>query len=253
MGLIVEKNTWEIGLIYLAIVLFVLFRPTIKVDKRKAISYGESEIVDIKKDLKGGNFAGIDVSHFQGDVNWEKVKEDGTKFVFIKATDGLDFIDPMLKINLKGVETVELPFTTYHFYEPKDDPIEQAKHYLSTIKKSGQKLRPVLDVEITAEMKPDKLRRGVKRWLKYVEKALGCRPIFYTYTEFWNKYLKEEFTEYPLWLADYSKKITLPKGVKSWSIWQHSQRGEVDGIDGYVDLNLLNGGQEKLKQLYCKG
>jgi lysozyme len=248
-----HKSDFEIGIIYFLAVLFIVFRPSIEFDSKKIETYTENRELKLTEALNSTKtpYVGIDVSHYQNDVDWDKVKSAGVHYVFVKATEGDEYVDPLYHTNIAQLSKTNIPFSTYHFFEPKMDPIEQAKHYLSITSGSNQKIRPVLDVEITSGLEPSELRKRIKSWLKYVEDKTGCQPIFYTYGSFWNTNLKDEFSKYPLWLADYSSKIILPTGVTNWSIWQHTEKGKVAGIDSFVDMNLLNGENQKLEQLMC--
>jgi lysozyme len=248
-----HKRDYEIGIIYFAVVLFLIFRPTINIEVQNLESYEQSKTTELltRAAKEGNSFVGIDVSHYQNDVNWEKAKNSGVKYAFVKATEGSEYIDPLYKTNISQLAKTDIPFSTYHFFEPSIDPIKQAKHYLETVTNSNQNISPVLDVEITNGLEAGELRKRIKTWLNYVEDKTGCKPIFYTYSSFWNSYLKDDFIKYPLWLADYSKEISLPNGVSKWSIWQHSEKGKIAGVSSYVDLNLLNGSESELKKLLC--
>ncbi len=196
---------------------------------------------------------GIDVSHYQGRVVWPSVKSAGVRYVYVKATDGITYTDPRYAENVAALQSLDVPYGAYHFFEPQDDPIAQAKHYLSKVDTTKASLPPVLDVEITRQLKPEQIRSRVKQWLDYVEKETGCRPMLYTYGAFWDENLGAEFSRYPLWLADYAATPTLPEGVEAWRFWQHSEKGQVNGIEPVVDLNWFAGDTKELGKLACKG
>ena len=193
---------------------------------------------------------GIDVSHFQGIVNWQQVAQAGMSFAFAKATEGITYTDPQFTNNWSGIHAAGLLRGAYHFFEANDDATSQAQHFLSTVKLSPGDLPPVLDVETTAGVSDSQIWSGVSTWLGIVEKATGLLPILYTAPGFWDTHEPDlTLTRYPLWLADYAAEPTVPEGWTSWLFWQHSQTGTVTGVTGSVDLDLFSGTIEQLRAL----
>ncbi|HEX3131758.1 MAG TPA: GH25 family lysozyme [Thermoanaerobaculia bacterium] len=185
---------------------------------------------------------GIDVSHFQGTVNWTEVAASGIVFAFAKATDGITYLDPQFSVNWPAMKNAGLVRGAYHFYEPADDPASQAQHFLSNVTLETGDLPPVLDVEITGGVSSEELWSGVATWLQTVQTAIGRQPLLYTAPGFWNDNSPSlALTTYPLWLADYASQPTLPNGWSTWHFWQHSQTGTVPGVSTSVDLDLFNG------------
>lgn len=197
---------------------------------------------------------GIDVSHYQGVVDWQQVAQAGMAFAFAKATDGITYVDPELAVNWPGMQTAGLLRGAYHFFEPNDDATAQAQHFLSTVQLVPGDLPPVLDVEITGGVSNEQIWSGVSTWLQIVEQETGRQPILYTASGFWNSHAPDlTLTRYPLWLADYAAQPALPNGWTSWLFWQHSQTGSVAGVTGAVDLDLFNGTVEQLHELAHRG
>jgi lysozyme len=129
----------------------------------------------------------------------------------------------------------------YHFYEPADDPVAQAEHFLSTVSLASGDLPPVLDVE-TLGASAAELWSGVATWLQTVQTATGRQPLLYIAPGFWNESSPDlALASYPLWLADYAAQPTLPNGWTTWHFWQHSETGSVPGVSNAVDLDLFNG------------
>ncbi|MFL6200591.1 MAG: glycoside hydrolase family 25 protein [Thermoanaerobaculia bacterium] len=193
---------------------------------------------------------GIDVSHFQGVVNWPQVAQAGMAFAFAKATDGITYTDPDLAANWAGIQAAGLLRGAYHFFEPNDDATAQAQHFLTTVKLVPGDLPPVLDVEITGGVSNEQIWSGVATWLQIVEQDTGRQPILYTASGFWNAHQPDlTLTSYPLWLADYATQPTLPTGWTSWLFWQHSQSGTVAGVTGSVDLDQFSGTLLQLHEL----
>jgi lysozyme len=193
---------------------------------------------------------GIDVSHYQGSVDWQQVAQGGLAFAFAKATEGITYVDPQLAANWAGIRAAGLVRGAYHFFEPNDDPTQQATHFLSTVQPAPGDLPPVLDVETTGGVSDTELWSGVTSWLQAVEQATGHQPILYTSPGFWSSHAPDlSLTRYPLWLADYADQPTLPDGWTSWLFWQYSQSGSCPGVTGAVDLDVFSGSFQQLKDL----
>jgi lysozyme len=180
---------------------------------------------------------GIDVSHFQGVVDWPAVAGAGIDFAFIKATEGLDDVDPRFGQNWQQARAAGLLRGAYHFLHPDLDAKQQAAHFLSVVSLDADALPPALDVEVTNGVAPAALSTCVETWLDAVAAALGCRPVVYTDPRFWRQHVGTDLGGYPLWLACYAPEPQLPPGWQSWTFWQHSQSGQVAGIAGPVDLD----------------
>lgn len=200
---------------------------------------------------------GIDVSHYQGTINWSSVKSnsESVAFTFIKATGGTEFVDSQFTNNWSGSYEEGILHGAYHFFYPNLDAKQQAEHFLSIVGKhiKPKDLPPVLDVEITDGVSSEQLVADVKTWLTTVEQALGCKPILYVDESFANEHFGNHFSGYDLWLAEYNSNSQpqLPTGWKTWQFWQYSQTGTVSGINGEVDTDRFNGSVRKL-QAYAK-
>src|SRR5215217_1156995 len=130
-----------------------------------------------------GQVSGIDVTHYQGTVDWAQVAGAGMAFAFVKATQGASGVDPLFAQNWDGARTAGLLCGAYHFYQPGDDPAEQAAHFLSVLGippgiVGG--LPPVLDIETAGSQTPAQIVQGVETWLAAVAAGAGCTPIVYT-------------------------------------------------------------------------
>lgn len=186
---------------------------------------------------------GIDVSHYQGAVDWNQVHQAGMSFAFAKATEGLSYVDPEFAANWSGMLAAGLIRGAYHFYDPEADASQQAAHFLAIVGEIGPNdLPPVLDVETTNGVAGSTVWAGARTWLSTVAQATGRTPILYTSPSFWNASSPDPtLVSYPLWLADYAATPTLPNGFAAWTFWQHSQTGSVAGVTGSVDLDVFNG------------
>lgn len=190
---------------------------------------------------------GIDISHFQGDVNWQKVQNANIAFVYDKATQGIHFTDPDYVENKKGAHAFSLLHGSYHFYTSDQGGKEQADHFIEVIDYGPGDMPPMLDLEqasIKGNVDIPVLQKEILIWLKEVENKLGVKPIIYTNHPFGNRYLNyTDFGEYELWIAEYGvKKPKIPNvwKDKGWLIWQRTDRGTIEGVVGEVDHDLFN-------------
>lgn len=195
---------------------------------------------------------GIDISHYQRkeDVNWDKLNiANGSidiKFVLLRATMGKDGKDNHFDEYWKNAKQKNLVRGAYHFYRPKEDPILQANWFLKNVQLQDGDLLPVLDIEkLPSNKNMDQFRNDLKTWLTIVEKAYGKKPILYTYYYFYRDYLKDDFGDYPLWLANYND-VNVPSEDADWKFWQFTEKGIVSGINVKVDVNIFNGNMWQL-------
>lgn len=197
-----------------------------------------------------GKVRGIDVSHYQQDINWEKLRNaeiQGTplRFVFVKATEGSDIIDENFNQNFYDARKNEIIRGAYHFFSTKTPAEKQARFFCKIVQLEDYDLPPVLDVESIGELSPQKLKSEVHTWMNIVERHYGVTPILYTSYKFKNSYLNtKDFDKYPYWIAHYYVDSLTYKG--EWVFWQHTDAGHIDGIKGYVDINIFNGDYKQL-------
>ena len=199
------------------------------------------------------NIHGIDVSKYQDRINWESVKQMKVEdvqisFAFIKATEGNNNRDVFFKRNWKQCKDVMLPRGAYHFFVASRSGKTQAENFIRTVDLESGDLPPVLDVEQSNGVDGRKLRERVKEWLVTIENHYGVRPIVYTNVDFYKYYLKDEFDDYPLWVAHYLQKEK-PRIYRNWHFWQYSEMGRVNGIYSKVDFNVFNGDSTDFKKI----
>lgn len=201
--------------------------------------------------------SGIDVSHFQQDIDWLQVRRVGVAFAFIKATEGVDVFDARFNQNWHNARTAQVLRGAYHFFRPQLDAETQARYFLAKIEDDPGDLPPVLDIEVLANTAPERMIVGAGKWLETVKMSIGCKPIVYTASAFWRNTLKNSptFSEYPLWIAHYTTgpNPLLPSAWPRWTFWQFSQQGKVAGITGNVDLDIFNGTAAELEAFCMPG
>ena len=198
---------------------------------------------------------GIDISHYQGNVNWKMLEQTRQgqfpiQFIFMKATEGGDYLDKRFVANFDSAKAHGFIRGAYHFYNPKTDANKQADFFINTVKLEPGDLPPVLDIE-TKGKDIEKLQADLKLWLRRVENHYGVKPIIYASYKFKTKYLNDSvFNSYPYWIAHYYVDSVQYKG--DWKFWQHTDVGTLPGIEEQVDLNIFNGGLEGLNALRIK-
>jgi len=209
--------------------------------------YGEPKFPD------GYEVRGIDISHYQDRIDWERLRNASignapVSFVFIKATEGEEMLDENFNLNFAKSRRNDLIRGAYHFFVPGVNPRKQAAFYLKMAQLEPGDLPPVLDIEKNGNLSPEQLRRDVKIWLDAVEAEYGVKPILYTGYKFKMQYLNSpEFDDYPYWIAHYYVEELEYKG--KWTFWQHTDCGKISGIKGFVDCNIFNGSLQELMEL----
>ncbi len=200
---------------------------------------------------KGPTVKGIDVSYYQGTINWAAVKADNVRYAFIRVSDGLTVEDTKFTANWSGAKAQGILRGAYQFFRPGQDPIAQADLLLDAI--GGQiepgDLPPVIDVEADGGLAPAQVEAKVRAWVTHVKAAIGRDPIVYTGFYFWRDQVgAPDLTTSPLWHAQYTT-ATCPNIAPpwaDWAFWQYSSTGSVGGISGNVDMNRFNGTYEEL-------
>ena len=198
---------------------------------------------------------GIDVSHFQGHIDWLAVKAAGCAFAFAKATEGTNVTDLYFAANWSGMKAAGLLRGAYHFFRAGEPAEQQAAHFLSTVQFEPGDLPPVIDIEVNDGVPNQTLVGGVQTWLDAVEPVAGATPIIYTDTPFWNAHCNGQFGQYPLWIAHYTSASTpspLPEGWTDWTFWQYSQSLTIGGVNGAADHDYFNGPLPALQALAVK-
>lgn len=191
-----------------------------------------------------GKVVGFDVSEFQGTIDWALVDKIEDKypleFVFIRATAGKDRVDRQFETNWLGAKKRKIIRGAYHYYRPNENSLEQAELFIKTVQLQKGDLPPVLDIEkLPKNQSIDSLKTELKRWLKIIDKHYKVKPIIYTGESYYNDFLKEEFSDYPFWIANYN--FFVEEIGENWLFWQFTEKASVPGIKGNVDVNIYNG------------
>ena len=197
-----------------------------------------------------GKSIGIDVSEYQGKISWSYVdtieKKYPLHYVFIRATVGKDRPDRQFERNWLGAKENKMIRGAYHYYRPNENSLEQAELFNKTVKLEKGDLPPVLDIEkLPKNQSIANLKLGLKRWLKAVESHYGVKPIIYTGERYYDDFLKEEFSDYLFWIANYN--FYREEIDSDWLFWQFTEKASIPGIKGNVDVNIYNGDLQQLQ------
>jgi lysozyme len=196
----------------------------------------------------GETIEGIDVSYYQGTVDWAAVAASGRGFAITRINHGT-FLDPEFETNWAGIRDAGMIRGSYQFFEPGDDVAQQAAIAIEKVGVLGPGDLPVtLDVESTSGVGPQAVADAVGEWLDLVEAGTGKRPFIYTGKYFWNDNVQSDaYADVPLWIAAYGPPCPdTPTAWDDWMFWQYSSTGSVPGIAGNVDLDVFKGGAEEL-------
>ena len=196
---------------------------------------------------------GIDVSKYQNIIDWSSVKDMKVgnvqlSFAFIKATEGLGNEDAYFQRNWKRARDAGIARGAYHFFLSTKSGKAQAENFINSVELQPGDLPPVLDIEQTYGVAPEKLRERAKEWLQTIQDYYHVQPIVYTNVDFYKQFLKDDFDAYPLWVAHYLQKER-PSIYRAWAFWQHSESGRVDGILTRVDFDVFNGDSTEFRKL----
>ncbi|MGZ5273008.1 MAG: glycoside hydrolase family 25 protein [Kaistella sp.] len=198
---------------------------------------------------------GIDMSHYQRteDIKWDSLSVGNRaipiEFVVLRATMGNRSADRNFDEFWELAKKHKLVRGAYHFYRADEDPVRQANNFLENVKLEEGDLPPILDIEkIPRRKSNEKLIEDLKIWCRIVEERYGEKPIIYSYYHYHKDFLKGEFDDYPLWLANYND-VLVPSPDDPWRIWQFTEKGIVYGINTKVDVNVYNGSLWSLKRL----
>jgi lysozyme len=193
---------------------------------------------------KGPTVKGIDVSYYQGAIDWPAVRADGVEYAFIRVGDGVDYVDSRFEPNWAGAAAQGILRGAYQFFRPNKDPIAQADILLAKLAGQPGELPPVIDVEVSGGLSPGQVEAAVRAWIDRVRPAIGREPVIYTGYYFWRDGVgAPDMTGSPLWHAQYTTAAcpNIASPWTDWAFWQFTSTGRVAGIVGDVDVNRWNG------------
>lgn len=188
---------------------------------------------------------GLDISHHQGEIDWNLIPKERYQFVYIKATEGGDFKDKKFKRNWEQARKAGFKVGAYHFFTLCKGGDEQAKNFIATVPALDDSLAPVIDLEFVGNCldRPDKevFLNELEKYVLAIDGQYAAHPVLYTTYDFFEYYLvNSRFANFPLWVRDITGTPN-SQIFSDWDIWQYADNARVPGIRGPVDLNVARG------------
>ncbi|MBR5647720.1 hypothetical protein IKW73_02150 [Candidatus Saccharibacteria bacterium] len=219
-----------------------------------AFSAIKNREVNINKWFVGNYQKGVDVSSYQEDVDFDKLKEQHIDFVYVKATEGSTHVDSSFSKKWADTAVARMPAGAYHYFSYESSGAKQAENFIKTVGSLDGRLIPAVDMELTVEEvnnppEKDVVVRGLKAFLAVIEEKYGVKPLIYAQKDYWDKYLAEDFSDYPRWIRNVYYPVFVDAG-DDWLVWQYWDKCVLEGYSGeeFIDMNAVNtGGLEKLE------
>lgn len=197
--------------------------------------------------------AGVDLSHYQGTVDWETLSKEDIQFAYIKATEGSSHVDEQFAANWQQAGKTSLKVGAYHFFSFDSPGETQAMNFITSVGIRDGMLPPAIDVEYYADKKsnppdPKAVREQLQAMIYQIESYYQTMPVIYATEEVWERYLKGHFDAYPIWIRNV---FTKPKIQEPWTFWQYTNRARLKGYSGeeeYIDLNVFYGKKDEWEQ-----
>ncbi|MBQ8052757.1 MAG: hypothetical protein IJ198_02970 [Lachnospiraceae bacterium] len=195
------------------------------------------------------DYVGVDISEYQADVDMDTLREQGVTFIYMKATEGSGHVDGRFAQNWKNAQESGIPAGAYHFFSFDSPGQQQAENYIATVGSLEGKMIPAIDVEYYADKKEnpparEDVIRELGAFIAVLEKEYGVKPLIYCSGEIYEKYIAEDFGEYPRWVRSIYYPVTFEAG-SNWVIWQYCDTARLEGYAGgeqCIDLNVLKRG-----------
>ena len=201
---------------------------------------------------------GVDVSAYQGDIDWDILAEEDIQFAFIKATEGSSYVDEKFETNYENAIKTDLKIGAYHFFSYDSEGTTQADNYIKNVPKSENMLPPVIDIEFYGEKYRDipdiqETQKQLTDMIEKLEEYYGKKPIIYATYKSYDLYIANNFNDYPIWIRDVFSTPELSDN-RDWTFWQYTDKAKLKGYNGEeksIDVNVFKGSIEELENL-CK-
>ena len=198
---------------------------------------------------------GIDVSSYQGEIDWQELSGENISFAFIKATEGSSFVDKKFAYNFQEAQRTHLAVGAYHFFSYDSEGITQAQNFINTVKPYEGMLPPVIDLEFYGDKETNPPTREyvdtqLKAMLQALEDHYGQKPIIYATEKSYALYLSGDYDEYDIWIRNVLTKPAL-SDHRGWTFWQYTNREKLRGYHGvekYIDMNVFNGSTQEFNE-----
>ncbi len=201
---------------------------------------------------------GVDVSSYQGDIEWQTLSSQNIDFAFIKATEGSSYVDPCFTYNYSEAQKCDISVGAYHFFSYDSTGITQAENFINTVVPFENMLPPVIDLEFYGDKEKNPPSREavtseLNDMLSVLEEHYGLKPIIYATEKSYDLYLSGGYEEYDIWIRNVISRPNLSDN-REWTFWQFTNRDKLNGYKGkekYIDINVFNGSREEFS-LYPK-
>lgn len=212
----------------------------------------KAEVIRPNEIVVPAGVKGVDVSEYQGAVDFGALSDEGIEFVYAKATEGATYVDGQFAATCEQAKGSDVALGAYHFFSFDSPGGDQAENFIAAAKATWEDpairaLRPAVDVEWYGdkEQNPpaaEDVRRELRAFVDGVEAACGQKPLIYAGNDIYDRYLRGYFDDCELWIAcrKWPAWVEWPQG--GWTIWQYSDTGELAGASneaGHVDLDVL--------------
>lgn len=206
-----------------------------------------NDIYSYKYEIKG-----VDVSSYQGEIDWNILSSQNISFAFIKATEGSSFVDKYFAYNFQEAQKTSLAVGAYHFFSYDSEGKTQAENFINTVVPFEGMLPPVIDLEFYSDKEknpPDRadVEKQLKVMLILLEEHYNQKPIIYATEKSYELYLSNDYKEYDIWIRNVISKPKLSDN-RMWTFWQYTNRERLEGYNGkekYIDVNVFNGSSEE--------
>lgn len=195
---------------------------------------------------------GVDVSAYQGEIDWQTLAKQDISFAFIKATEGSNFVDKNFTFNFENAQKAGLPVGAYHFFSYDSSGKTQAQNFINTVKAFDGMLPPVVDVEFYGDKEKNPPSRKeveceLKAMLDILEAHYKQKPIIYATEKSYKMFISGDYNEYDIWIRNVISKPRISDKC-DWTFWQWTNRKKLKGYQGkekYIDVNVFNGSREE--------
>ena len=197
---------------------------------------------------------GVDLSSYQGSVDWDVLSAQDIRFAFIKATEGSSFVDPRFKENWSSAAETDLRIGAYHFFSFESSGEKQAALFCNTVGSVDNMLPPVIDVEYYGEFRSNKnidipaVKKELRTLIDILAAEYDMKPVIYADSSTYKTIIRNDFTDCDLWFR--SVYTGVPSGI-TWKFWQYSNRHVLKGYNGkerYIDMNVFAGSIEEFEK-----
>ena len=197
---------------------------------------------------------GVDVSSYQGVIDWKTLSAQDISFVFIKATEGSTFVDNNFAYNYSEARKTGLRVGAYHFFSYDSEGRTQADNFIQTVERFEGMLPPVIDLEFYGDKRQNPplqadVRRELDVFIDKVTEYYGMKPIIYATEKSYSLYLDGAYEDYDIWIRN----VYIPPGLsngRNWTFWQYTDKGYLEGYQGvekYIDINVFCGTREEFQ------